>query len=98
MGTRALVTLAAGVFLLVAVAGPANARGEPVVVPPAASLAPTGSVSSALPDAKVAPPPPYSLPWQLRPAGVGTVVRLDTSLAFYKATDAAGAEDGGLTV
>jgi hypothetical protein len=33
-------------------------------------------------------PPPYSLPWQLRPASVGNVVRLDTAAAFWD--DAAG--------
>ena len=37
-------------------------------------------------------PPPYSLPWQLRPAVVGNVVRSDTTFAFYK--DAAGKESG----
>ena len=37
-------------------------------------------------------PPPYSLPWQLRPAVVGNVVRSDTAFAFYK--DAAGKESG----
>jgi hypothetical protein len=37
-------------------------------------------------------PPPYSLPWQLRPAVVGNVVRSDTAVAFYK--DAAGKESG----
>lgn len=29
-------------------------------------------------------PPPYSLPWQLRPATVANVVRSDTAFAFYK--------------
>ncbi|MBC8133025.1 MAG: hypothetical protein H7X95_08600 [Deltaproteobacteria bacterium] len=40
------------------------------------------------------PPPPYSLPWQLRPVTVGNVVRSDTATAFYK--DAAG--NSGSTV
>jgi hypothetical protein len=31
-------------------------------------------------------PPPYSLPWQLRPLNVATVVRSDTSVAFYDTT------------
>ncbi len=44
------------------------------------------------------PPPPYSLPWQLRPAVIGTVIRSDTSVALYKATDAAGDERAGSTV
>lgn len=29
------------------------------------------------------PPPPYSLPWQLRPVGATTVVRSDSTVAFY---------------
>jgi hypothetical protein len=29
-------------------------------------------------------PPPYSLPWQLRPVVAGNVVRSDTAFAFYK--------------
>ena len=29
-------------------------------------------------------PPPYSLPWQLRPAAAATVLRSDTAFAFYK--------------
>ncbi len=37
-------------------------------------------------------PPPYSLPWQLRPVVAGSVVRSDTSFAFYK--DNAGKESG----
>jgi hypothetical protein len=35
--------------------------------------------------------PPYSLPWQLRPVGVGNVVRSDTSTAFYDSGDQRGA-------
>jgi hypothetical protein len=29
-------------------------------------------------------PPPYSLPWQLRPAAPGNVIRSDTSIGFYR--------------
>jgi hypothetical protein len=36
------------------------------------------------PEATKPKPPPYSLPFQLRPAVVGTVVRSDTSFAFYE--------------
>ena len=52
------------------------------------------------PAAPAVPPPPYSLPWQLRPAAVGNVVRLDTSIGFYKtpATAMAPAVTGGSTV
>ncbi len=35
-------------------------------------------------------PAPYSLPWQLRPAGVATVARYDTSLASYEAGEDTG--------
>src|SRR5688572_18980252 len=37
-------------------------------------------------------PPPYSLPWQLRPVVAASVVRSDTAFAFYK--DNAGKESG----
>ncbi len=69
---------------------------------PAAAAAPAAPAAEAAPSAAEAPPaepavakpkpPPYSLPWQLRPAVVGNVVRLDTAFAFYK--DAAGKESG----
>lgn len=36
------------------------------------------------------PPPPYSLPWQLRPVAAGNVVRSDTSTAFYGTAGARG--------
>ena len=39
-----------------------------------------------------APPPPYSLPWLLRPATTATVVRLDTTVAFHE--DAASGASG----
>lgn len=38
-----------------------------------------------LPEVAAKPkPPPYSLPWQLRPAVVGNVVRWDTAMASYE--------------
>jgi hypothetical protein len=42
--------------------------------------------AEATPPAEAAPPkpPPYSLPFSLRPAGAGNVVRVDTAFAFYK--------------
>ena len=43
----------------------------------------TTNVNTA-PPPPAAPPPPYSLPWQLRPVTAATVVRSDTSLAFYE--------------
>jgi hypothetical protein len=70
--------------------------------PAAAAEAPPAPAADAAPMAAEAPmaepaaakpkPPPYSLPWQLRPAVVGNVVRSDTAFAFYK--DAAGKESG----
>ena len=41
------------------------------------------------------PPPPYSLPWLLRPAAAGTVVRLDTTFARF---DGPGSADAGTLV
>jgi hypothetical protein len=69
-----------------------------------AFAAQTGTVETtpapAPPPAPAVPPPPYSLPWQLRPAAVANVVRLDTSVGFYKnpATAMAPAVTGGSTV
>jgi hypothetical protein len=40
-------------------------------------------------------PPPYSLPWQLRPAAIATVLRSDTAFAFYKSP---ANDKGGSTV
>src|SRR5688500_18002312 len=45
------------------------------------------------------PPPPYSLPWQLRPLPIATVLRSDTSVAFYEGKNAmTGDTAGGATV
>src|SRR5262249_32508427 len=52
----------------------------------------TPSVSSA----QTAPPPPYSLPWLLRPAMPTSVVRLDETLAFFE--DPASAASGSTYV
>lgn len=64
------------------------------VVPPRGTLAVllrTGLVAASLgtaawaqQPAPAAPPPPYSLPWLLRPATPSTVVRLDETLAFFE--------------
>lgn len=62
--------------------------------------APTLAQSSeAAPAATAAPstnaaPPPYSLPWQLRPAAISTSLRSDTSFAFYDNA----AHHGALTI
>jgi hypothetical protein len=63
------------------------------VAPAAAPTAPSAAEAPPPAPAAAKPkPPPYSLPWQLRPAVVGSVVRSDTAFAFYK--DAAGKESG----
>ena len=67
----------------------APAPALPAAVAPVETPAIAAHASPPLPVAPSAPPPPpYSLPWQLRPLTVGNVVRSDTSVAFYK--DAAG--------
>jgi len=81
---------------------PAPAMEAPAAEAPAAPPAPAPAASAEMPMGAEAPPPepaaakpkppPYSLPWQLRPAVVGNVVRSDTSFAFYK--DAKGKESG----
>jgi hypothetical protein len=47
--------------------------------PPAPANEPVPEPAAAKPK-----PPPYSLPWQLRPVVAGNVVRSDTTFAFYK--------------
>ena len=53
-----------------------------------ATLAPPpsteGAPSAVARAAGKTPPPPYSLPWQLRPALAVNVVRSDTAIAFYE--------------
>lgn len=44
------------------------------------------------------PKPPYSVPWQLRPAAALTVLRSDTSVAFYDAKDATMNDKGGSSI
>jgi hypothetical protein len=59
---------------------PADAAAPaPMAAEPAAAEAPPAEPAAVKPK-----PPPYSLPWQLRPAVVGNVVRSDTAFAFYK--------------
>jgi len=86
-------------------ATPAPAAETPPPLPTAppekstAAVAPaeTGVTATALPPpaAPKAPPPPYSLPWQLRPVTAATVLRSDTSVAFY---DPPGMGGSGSTV
>jgi hypothetical protein len=60
---------------------------EPTPVAPAESepMAPADPTLEAPAEAPKPPPPLYSLPFQLRPVGVGNVVRSDTAFAFYEA-------------
>jgi hypothetical protein len=87
---RGIHTICSAALLTLAAAHPASAQTPTVETTPA----------PAAPAAPAVPPPPYSLPWQLRPAAVGNVVRLDTSIGFYKtpATATAAAVTGGSTV
>jgi hypothetical protein len=50
----------------------------------AAASAVAQSRQGAPPQPATAPPPPYSIPWQLRPAAIATVLRSDTTLAFHE--------------
>jgi hypothetical protein len=80
--------LLATVALLLAPLATARADEYP---PPAAGVA-TGNDPGEAPKP---PPPPYSLPWQLRPVTVGNVLRSDTSVAFYDSAN--GAASGSTT-
>src|SRR5260221_7723797 len=72
-----LPTLAGAFAALSAPALAASGEPSSPTTPPTVS-----AVVSPAPS--VAPPaPPYSLPWQLRPAAPASVVRSDTSVAFY---------------
>lgn len=64
----------------------------PVAAEPVALAAPAAEAPAPEPAAAKPKPPPYSLPWQLRPVVAANVVRSDTAFAFFK--DAAGKESG----
>ena len=55
--------------------GVAHAEDAAAALAPAVEEAPTPAATK---------PPPYSLPWQLRPVAPGNVVRLDSSYGFYE--------------
>ncbi len=63
-------------------AAPQAADAPPAEAPPAEPVA--ADAPPAEPAAAKPKPPPYSLPWQLRPVVAGTVLRSDTAFAFYK--------------
>ena len=50
----------------------------------AKAQAPAATEPAALPASAKPKPPPYSLPWQLRPVTAGNVVRSDTAIGFYE--------------
>ncbi len=57
---------------------------------------PEATAVSVAPVAAPSPPPPpgpYSLPWQLRPAAATTVIRSDSSVAFYDAAGNSGSTE-----
>lgn len=60
----------------------ARANAQPEGAPPPSAQRPNSPA-----------PPPYSLPWQLRPVTAATVVRLDETFAMFRNS----AGDGGLT-
>jgi hypothetical protein len=76
---------------------PAKATGELDSQPsPAVTAAAPAMLAEPRPVAK---PPPYSLPWQLRPVTAGNALRSDTSVAFFDAQHAmTGEQDRGATV
>ncbi|WP_437810965.1 hypothetical protein [Sorangium sp. So ce1078] len=64
-------------------AGEPTAEAPPVDAP--AATEPAADPAAALPPANRPRPPPYSLPFQLRPVVAVSVVRSDTAVAFYSA-------------
>jgi hypothetical protein len=66
---------------------------------PAANPGVAATTGAPATPAPAVPPPPYSLPWQLRPAAVASVLRSDTTMAFYKVKNAMTMEEeSGSTV
>jgi hypothetical protein len=65
-------------------APPTPAPAEAAATAPMAAEPPAAEAPPAEPAVAKPKPPPYSLPWQLRPAVVGNVVRSDTTFAFFK--------------
>jgi hypothetical protein len=75
-------------------APPASAPSDATAAPLPGASPVVGA--AAAPDAPAVPkpkPPPYVLPWQLRPAAAASVIRSDTAFAFRKPAD-----KGGTTV
>ena len=70
---RDILVLTSTCFL--GLSGVAHAQDAAAAPAPALEEAPTPAATK---------PPPYSLPWQLRPVAPGNVVRLDSSYGFYE--------------
>ena len=51
--------------------------------PPPETPSVAATAPAAVPVVAPVPPPPYSLPWQLRPVAVANVIRSDTAVAFF---------------
>ncbi|HVV49872.1 MAG TPA: hypothetical protein VHO06_09450 [Polyangia bacterium] len=69
-----------------------SARPAAAADPPAPAAPEATAVSSEAAAAGAAPasPPPYSLPWQLRPVAASTAIRSDSSVALYDSNGASG--------
>jgi len=81
-GAKTLTALTFGLSLLGAAAAraaEAPTATAPLSAPPAVSANGGPTTPAVLP----VPPPPYSIPWQLRPVTVANVLRSDTSVAFF---------------
>jgi hypothetical protein len=97
MNSSARIRINLAAFSAVSCLGASAFAQAPADAPPAAeapAVAPAAEAPPAEPAAAEAPPaepaaakpkpPPYSLPWQLRPVVAATVFRSDTAVAFYK--------------
>ena len=80
-------------------APPTPATAEPPPPAPPVESAPVEvAAADAPPDAPAPKPPPYSLPWQLRPVAAATVIRSDTAVAFYKNPSASPDDSSGTVI
>lgn len=79
MHRSALFTSNLGLLAVVLAVPAAASAAEPASLSATASAEPLEQPAAAKPK-----PPPYSLPWQLRPVVAASVVRSDTAFAFYE--------------
>ncbi|HXU61401.1 MAG TPA: hypothetical protein VN962_06855 [Polyangia bacterium] len=78
------------IALAVTAAALTTAGGARAADPPEATAV---SVAPATAPSPAPPPGPYSLPWQLRPAAASTVVRAESSVAFYDSAGQSGSTE-----